>query len=158
MFPKSTLNSLLDLIVTEAKCERMQLPRQDSRQTLPSNEMQEQESHEPIRKKQKIENGDHPGDTEVVAMQQRTSSEIGSACYKSENNGDFLSVSKALEKSDETSMATDTSVESTISDGKQRVTESLDIHEETPIFYHDLHKKKFHATVLPKYVKIRLNH
>ena len=173
-FPKSSLNSLLDLVLTEAKCEGMQLPRNNSRQTLSSNEMQGQESKEPIRKKQKIdngkspnemqekesqepvtkkqklENGDHYGDAEMVAMQQNTPSEIGSACEKCENNGDSLSVSKPLENSGEAIMGTDTGVNNADCEGKRSVTGSSDTQAEMPIFYHDLHKKKFHATVLPK--------
>ena len=173
-FPKSSLNSLLDLIMTEAKCERMQLPRNNSRQIISSNEMQGQESKEPIRKtqiidngkspnkmqemesqepvtkKQKLKNGDHYGDAEMVATQQNTPSEIGSACEKCENNGDSLSASKSLENSVEAIMVTDPDVNNGNCEGKRTATGSSDTQDEMPMFYHDLHKKKFHATVLPK--------
>ena len=150
-FPESKLNSLLDLVVTEAKCEGMQLSRNGSKQTLLSSEMQDQDSEGPVRKKQKIENGDQHGDIEMVARQQNKSLESDSACNKCEKNGE--SNSNISEKLTEKSRDTDTSGETPVYDEKQRgtdVAESLVKHDETPLFYHDLHKKKFHATVLPK--------
>ena len=150
-FPKSKLNSLLDLVVTEAKCEGMQLSRNGSKQTLLSSEMQDQDSEGPIRKKQKIENGDQHGDIEMVDRQQNKSSERDSACDKCEKNG--KSNSNISEKLTEKSRDIDTRVVTSVCDEKQRGTEFAESsvkHEETPLFYHDLHKKKFHATVLPK--------
>ena len=151
-FPKSRLNSLLEVVITEAKCEGMQISRTTSGQAFqPISEVEEEDepvrkaadslaseirehtSDEPVRKKQKLENGDHHSDAETVAKEQDEISNNKSGIYDQNESG--------------------AGVKSPISDLKRTVSQDIqgqNAQKDTPLFYHDLHKKKFHATVLPK--------
>ena len=147
-FPKTKLNILIDTVLTEAKCEGMQVSRNNSKQEVPlpvsrnngqagspDTEAEEQSTEEPVSKKQKLENGDHAVDTvekEISDKSQRKPSDNKSNnCEKHEDSGVKNSVFEARRNTTE---------------GQPSVSDSREI----PLFYHGLHQKKFQTALLPK--------
>lgn len=152
--PKSKLNALIETVVAEAKCERMHASRNNNQQYLsPASKILDQDSDEPAKKKQKLENGNHDGGGETLDEAQNKMSK--EECNKSESNQE--SPPGTLKNKHENGES-DSTVKSPVhvhSEGN--VTKSATGPCETeviPLFYHDLHKKKFHATVLPKSDKL----
>ena len=151
-FPKTKLNILIDTVLTEAKCEGMQVSRNNSKQEVPlpvsrnnskqgvplpvpDTETEEQNTEEPASKKQKLENGDHAFDTvekEISDKSQRKPSDTESNnCEKPEDSSVKNSVVEARR---------------TTTDGQPSASDSREI----PLFYHGLHQKKFQTALLPK--------
>ena len=139
-FPKTKLNILIDTVLTEAKCEGMQVSGNNSKQEVPlpvppDTEVEEQNTEEPVRKKQKLENGDHAVDTvekEIIDKSQRKLSDNESNnCENPEDSDVKNSVVEARR---------------TTTEGQPSASDSREI----PLFYHGLHQKKFQTALLPK--------
>ena len=139
-FPKTKLNILIDTVLTEAKCEGMQVSQNNSKKEVPllvppDTETIEQNTEEPASKKQKLENGDHAVDTvekeKSDKSQRKPSDNESNNCEKPEDPGVKNSVVEARR---------------TTTEGQPSVSDRREI----PLFYHGLHQKKFQTALLPK--------
>ena len=145
-FPKSKLNNLIETVLTEAKCQGMHVTHNNNEKVPPILETKEEDSDEPVSKKQKLENGCHHADTETLAEQQDKTFDDESD--NSEKSHGFSPRSSVGEKESQ-----GFSPRSSVSETRRPTSECQSSSREnvdTPLFYHGLHQKKFRTSVLPK--------